>query len=390
MSQLVEKTEDSSLSSSFLTLHHPQLLEALAKLGITEPTPVQRVAIPQILEKGGDWIVEAQTGSGKTLAYLLPILSKLLDAMPYFGNFALIVTPTRELAIQVCSVVSSLLPDLEPACIIGGAKQEGQVRQLRKDSRVIVGTPGRLLDLINQRQILLRKCRMFVLDEADEMLSMGFIEEVSEILSRLPAKREGLFFSATMTPRVLGLASSFLRNPQRIEVERVAETSALIDHVFCRVDGALTAKAEALVGFLAQQKPRSAIVFCNTKSDTELVEVLLRRRGFESERLNSDLSQKERERTMGRFRSGELALLIATDVAARGIDVSDVELVVNYTLHETPETYMHRTGRTGRAGKSGTALSLVGPQDFALFHHLSKKLPVPLKEVPRPEAVSVV
>jgi ATP-dependent RNA helicase DeaD len=222
---------------------------------------------------------------------------------------------------------------------------------------------------------------MFVLDEADEMLSMGFIDEVRKILAKLPRERQGLFFSATITPRVLSLASSFLVNPKRIEITRQAETAPLIDHLFCRVDGSLTAKAEALATYLKKRGPRSAIVFCNTKSDTELVEILLRKRGFEPKRLNSDLSQKERDRTMSSFRSGDLRILVATDVAARGIDVSDVELVVNYSLHETPETYVHRTGRTGRAGRSGTALSLVGPQDFTVFHSLSRKLPCALSEI---------
>ncbi len=367
----------------FSAITNPKLLSALTALSITEPTPVQREAIPRILQ-GGDFIVEAQTGSGKTLAFVLPILSKLLDAMPYSGNYALIVTPTRELAMQVASVVSDVLPEVEPACIIGGEKQEKQVRALHKDPRVVVGTPGRLLDLINQRELVLRKCQMFVLDEADEMLSMGFIDEIREILSKLPKQRQGLFFSATMTPRVLSLASSFLTNPTRVELEPVVETTSLIDHIFCRVDGALTAKAQALAAFLINRDPKSAIVFCNTKSDTELLEILLRKRGIESKRINSDLSQKERERTMAAFRSGELRLLIATDVAARGIDVSDVELVVNYSLHDTPETYVHRTGRTGRAGKSGTALTLVAPQDFPLFFHLSKRLPVTLTEVTVP------
>jgi ATP-dependent RNA helicase DeaD len=161
----------------------------------------------------------------------------------------------------------------------------------------------------------------------------------------------------------------------------LAETTPKIEHLFCRVDGALTAKAEALAVYLRNNQPRSAIVFCNTKSDTELVEILLRKRGFEPRRLNSDLSQKERDTVMKSFRSGELKLLIATDVAARGIDISDVELVVNYSLHETAETYVHRTGRTGRAGKSGIALSLVGPQDFTVFHSLSRKLPCTLAEI---------
>jgi superfamily II DNA/RNA helicase len=284
----------------------------------------------------------------------------------------------------------SVVPDLQPACIIGGAKQEGQIRDLRNDPRIIVGTPGRLIDLIEQRKIDLRNCKMFVLDEADEMLSMGFVEEVRAILSKLPKQRQGLFFSATMTQRVGQLAESFLVKPLRVELEPVEETSQLIEHLFCRVDGGLTSKATALAAFLEEYKPKSAIVFCNTKSDTELVQILLRKRGTESERLNSDLSQKERERTMNKFRSGEVKILVATDVAARGIDVKDLELVVNYAIHDQPETYVHRTGRTGRAGKSGKALSLVAPQDFPAFYSLQKKLPPSLAEVqvPVPKVVA--
>jgi superfamily II DNA/RNA helicase len=367
-------------SPAFAILNNSELLEALKRSGITQPTPVQERAIPSILE-GGDHIIEAQTGSGKTLAFVLPILAKLTAALPYQGTFALIITPTRELANQVHKIVDNLLPEFQPACIIGGERQEAQVRQLRRDPRIIVGTPGRILDLIEQREILLRKCRMFVLDEADEMLSMGFIEEVRKILSRLPNERQGLFFSATITPRVLSLASSFLKTPKRIEITRKEEAAPKIEHLFCRVDGTLTAKAEALALYLKKSDPRSTIVFCNTKSDTELVEILLRKRGFEPRRLNSDLSQKERDRVMQSFRSGDLKLMIATDVAARGIDISDIELVVNYSLHDTSETYVHRTGRTGRAGRAGTALSLVGPQDFTVFHSLSRKLPCAFTEI---------
>lgn len=369
--------------SFFSLVKQPAIRKKLEELQIVNPTPVQRGAIPVVLE-GHDLIAQAQTGSGKTLAFVLPILSKLLDAGDVRSTFALIVTPTRELAVQVKNVVMSVTPDVEPACIIGGAKQSGQIRELRNDPRIIVGTPGRLLDLIQQREIQLRSCKMFVLDEADEMLSMGFLEEVRSILSKLPRERQGMFFSATITPRVDSLANSFLRTPKRVECEVKPETAPQIEHLFSRVDGQLTSKAHALAAFLREMKPKSTIVFCNTKSDTELVEIMLRKRGFEPERLNSDLSQKERETTMNRFRSGDLKLLIATDVAARGIDIKDIELVVNYAIHEQAETYVHRTGRTGRAGRSGTALSLVGPQDFFAFNTLKKSLPVDLKEVSQP------
>jgi ATP-dependent RNA helicase DeaD len=386
MSENNPSTEPQTGGECFFSLvKQPAIRQRLEELKIVIPTPVQRGAIPVVLE-GHDVIAQAQTGSGKTLAFVLPILSRLLDAGDVRGTFALIVTPTRELATQVRNVVLSVTPDVHPACIIGGAKQSGQVRELKNDPRVIVGTPGRLLDLIEQREINLKDCKMFVLDEADEMLSMGFLEEVRSILSRLPRERQGLFFSATITPRVDQLASSFLRSPKRVECEVKPETAPQIEHLYHRVDGQLTSKATALAGFLRDIRPRSTIVFCNTKSDTELVEIMLRKRGFEPERLNSDLSQKEREDTMNRFRSGDLKLLIATDVAARGIDIQDIDLVVNYAIHEQAETYVHRTGRTGRAGRSGTALSLVGPQDFFAFNTLQKSLPVVLKEVPAPAA----
>jgi ATP-dependent RNA helicase DeaD len=379
-------TQSTDSTETFFSLvKHPEIRTGLKSLNITTPTPVQRAAIPELLT-GADAIVQAQTGSGKTLAFVLPMLARLLDASPFFGTFGLIVCPTRELALQVRDVITKVLPEMQPACIIGGAKQSGQVRELGNDPRIIVGTPGRLLDLIDQREINLRKCRMFVLDEADEMLSMGFLEEVRAILSRLPKERQGLFFSATITPRVNQLANSFLKEPKRIECEVREETAPQIDHIFTRVDGSLTAKAVALAAFMHELKPRSAIVFCNTKSDTELVGILLRKRGIASEHLNSDLSQKDRERTMNKFRSGELKVLIATDIAARGIDIKDLELVVNYAIHDQAETYVHRTGRTGRAGKSGTALSIVGPQDFTAFHSLTKTLPVTMREVPVPVA----
>lgn len=375
--------------SFFDLVKHPAIRGQLKALNISNPTPVQRAAIPAVLT-GEDCIVEAQTGSGKTLAFVLPMLSMMIDASPVEGTFGLIITPTRELALQVRNVIVSVVEDLRPACIIGGAKQEGQIRELERDPRIVVGTPGRLIDLIEQRELDLRRCKMFVLDEADEMLSMGFVEEVRSILRRLPKQRQGLFFSATMTPRVSQLAESFLTKPRRIELEPVEETSQLIEHLYCRVDGALTAKATALAAFIEEFKPKSAIVFCNLKSDTELVQILLKKRGIECDRLNSDLSQKERERTMNRFRSGEVRVLVATDVAARGIDVKDLDLVVNYAIHDQPETYVHRTGRTGRAGNFGRALSLVAPQDFPAFYSLQKKLPSQPAEVPVPAPKVVV
>lgn len=363
----------------------PSLVEALEKGGIRIPTPVQAGALP-IIGNGQDLIVQAQTGSGKTLAYALPLIELVRSLPNQRGTIGLIVSPTRELAVQVQEVMSLLAPDIKPVCVIGGASSVGQIRGLEADQRVIVGTPGRLLDLIRRREIVLRKCRYFVLDEADEMLSMGFLEDVRAILSRLPDKRQGLFISATITPRVRMLSQSFLTKPQTLTIEAPEGSAPDIEHLYCNVGGELTAKASAISDLIETERPESAIIFCNTKSETELVEVFLRRRGFDARRINSDLSQSQRARIMKSIRDHELRILVATDVAARGIDIEQIDLVMNYSIHDQPETYVHRTGRTGRAGRQGKAISLVGPRDFSAFLTLKNELPIRIEKMSLPSA----
>ena len=223
-----------------------------------------------------------------------------------------------------------------------------------------------------------------MLDEADEMLSMGFLQDVRAILSRLPDQRQGLFVSATITPRVDMLVHSFLSQPEHIEVSSPEEEHPDIEHFYCEVGSDLMAKPLALCDLIETQRPRSTIIFCNTKSDTTLVEALLRRRGFDARRINSDLSQSQRSRIMKKIRADELKILVATDIAARGLDIEQIELVVNYAIHDQSETYVHRTGRTGRAGRSGRAVSLVGARDFGAFHHLQKMIDVEIKKLPLP------
>jgi ATP-dependent RNA helicase DeaD len=265
-----------------------------------------------------------------------------------------------------------------------------QLKELETDRRIIVGTPGRVLDHMQQRTILLRKCQYFVLDEADEMLSMDFLEPITEILRRLPAQRQGLFVSATITPRVESLASSFLRNPRQIVIDTPGEEQPQIRHRYCEVSGELTAKMTALCDILEVENPTSAIIFCNTKSDTELVEKFLRRRGFDARCINSDLNQKQRDYVMAKIRARELRYLVGTDIAARGIDIAQIDLVVNYALPQDSESYVHRTGRTGRAGRSGEAISLVGPQDFMAFTNLKRTVSVALEQFPAPSETEVL
>jgi len=364
----------SSLTFSDI-LFHPFLIEALTKVGLVYPTPVQEKVIPLALS-GRDVIAQAKTGSGKTFAFVLPLLSHL-ESLRETGvdhTFGLIITPTRELANQITDVIAKLSKDYSPACLIGGESQRAQVEALLRDNRIIVGTPGRILDFIRQREIRLEKCQYFVLDEADEMLSMGFIDDVRSILSKLPAERQGLFISATIDTYVESLANSFLKNPERVVISTPKEELPTIEHYIVEVGMGVSMKTAGLCEALTRFNPRSAIVFCNTKSDTELVEVILKRRGFDAEKINSDLNQKQRDKIIDQLRSGDLKILIGTDIAARGLDIDHVDLVVNYAIHDQAELYVHRTGRTGRAGRSGTAVSLVGPQDFSAFHNLKKML----------------
>jgi ATP-dependent RNA helicase DeaD len=378
MSVVAHKLESLSPKSFRDLLFHESLLSALDKLGLVTPTPVQEETIPRALA-GKDLIVQAKTGSGKTFAFALPLLSHLESLASDGGGkgdtFGLIVTPTRELANQISEVITLLSTNYRPACLIGGESFQKQLRALEEDHRIVVGTPGRILDLIQQRRVFLNKCQYFVLDEADEMLSMGFLEDVRNILSKLPKERQGLFVSATISPYVESLANSFLKNPERIVISTPTEELPSIEHIYFEVGMGVAAKTSGLCHALQSFNPRSAIVFCNTKSDTELVEVILKRRGFQAEKINSDLPQKQRDKIMDKVRSGELKILIGTDIAARGIDLDQVDLVVNYAIHEQSELYVHRTGRTGRAGRAGTAISLVGPQDFSAFYNLRKAIP---------------
>lgn len=384
-----EPTQDLATKTFKEIVTNSAVLAALEKLKITSPTPVQSQAIPCALS-GKDIIVQAKTGSGKTLAFVLPLLAHLEKASDQRSTFALIISPTRELANQICSVIASVTDKVAPVCLIGGASMRDQEEALERDRRVIVGTPGRIMDFIRQRHVILRKCQYFVLDEADEMLSMGFLEEVRAILSRLPDRRQGLFISATITPRVDMLANSFLSKPERIIVNSQGEERAPIEHLYCEVVNEITAKANAVCDLIETQRPRSTVIFCNTKSDTELVEVFLRRRGFNARRLNSDLPQRERDMIMAKIRAGELQILIATDIAARGLDVEQIDLVFNYAIPEESEVYIHRTGRTGRAGRSGRAVSLIGPQDFTAFQSLKRFLNFELTKIALPSEEDVL
>lgn len=365
-----------------------KILSALDKLGFVHPTPVQEATLPISLA-GRDLIAQAKTGSGKTIAFGIPLLAVLEANAAERGTLALVLTPTRELANQICEVIRSLAPQVSPCCIIGGVSIAQQLRDLDRDNRVVVGTPGRILDLLQQRELVLGSCRFFAVDEVDEMFSMDFAEDVRDILKNLPRERQGMFVSATVTPRVEMFAKNFLTKPEKVIIDTPNEKLPDIEHCYCHVDGEVTAKVTALCDLIETTNPRSAIIFCNTKSDTELVEAYLRRRGFDARLINSDLNQRQRDGIMALIKAEKLRFLIGTDIAARGIDIDHIDLVVNYAIPDQHESYVHRTGRTGRAGRSGRAISLIGPQDFPGFQNLKRHLEIDFKDLPLPTEEAV-
>ncbi|MDB2673330.1 DEAD/DEAH box helicase [Akkermansiaceae bacterium] len=346
------------------------LLSAVLDMGFESPSPIQAKTIPLALE-GKDLIGLSQTGSGKTAAFALPTLANI---DPHLAEpQALIVCPTRELAVQVCEEVFRLgckIKGLRALPVYGGAPIDRQLKGLRKGAHVVVGTPGRLLDHLKRRSFDPRNIKTVILDEADRMLDMGFQEEMEELLAALPDDRQTMFFSATMNRRVSRLIDNFGKKPETIEIERKSLTVDAIDQSCYEVRQ--RSKVEVLSRLLDIDPPRLAVVFCNTKRLVDEVTEGLLARGYSADRLHGDMTQQMRERVLARFREGTIEILVATDVAARGLDVDDIDLVVNYEIPHDPEDYVHRIGRTGRAGRSGRAVSFVFGRDIYRLQTIEK------------------
>jgi ATP-dependent RNA helicase DeaD len=342
--------------------------QAIDELGYTHPTPVQ-LAVFEAASRGASLVVQARTGTGKTAAFGLPLVDQLVRRGVHQVQ-ALILTPTRELALQVGREIENLGKHrgVKVVPIYGGAPMGKQIEALESGAQVVAGTPGRVLDHLRRKTLDPSALRILVLDEADEMLSMGFAKELHAILEMLPKDRQGLFFSATIPPDVERLARSQLRDPEFITLSSDAVGALSITHVVYLLQGG--DKRAELVRILEIEDPESAIIFCNTKDETQRVSEALQNRGYDSEWLNGDLEQRERERIMARTREGKLRYLVATDVAARGIDVSHLTHVINADFPESAEQYVHRTGRTGRAGRTGTAISIIGPKDIGNLYLL--------------------
>src|SRR3954453_18344748 len=349
-----------------------ELLKAIADSGYDRPTPIQSAVIPSVL-MGKDLIGIAQTGTGKTAGFVLPMLDILHQGrsrarMPR----SMILEPTRELAMQVADNFAKYgkYHPLSMALLIGGVQMGDQVKALEKGVDVLIATPGRLMDLFGRGKIMLNDCNLLVIDEADRMLDMGFIPDIEEICTKLPKQRQTLLFSATMPPPIQKLAQKFLNDPKRVEVARPATANINIEQRLVETRG--DKKRDALKDILRHEEFRNAIVFCNRKTTVRELASSLKRSGFSVGQIQGDMEQAARIAEFDRFKAGDIKILVASDVAARGLDVKDVSHVINFDVPWQPDDYIHRIGRTGRAGATGIAISLATREDAELIDRIEK------------------
>ncbi|PTR00929.1 ATP-dependent RNA helicase RhlE [Mucilaginibacter yixingensis] len=376
------------------------ILKALKQEGYTQPTPIQAQAIPYILQQR-DLLGCAQTGTGKTAAFSIPVLQLLYQQRQQHKEQksikTLILTPTRELAIQIAESITAYgrFTGLKHAVIFGGVSQNPQVDTLRRGVDILVATPGRLIDLMNQGYVSLSHLKILVLDEADRMLDMGFVHDVKRILSKVPAKRQTLFFSATMPAEIQQLADSILNNPAKVEVTPVSSTADTIQQTIYFVDKA--DKRGLLQHVLKDQSIETVLVFTRTKHGADKVVKDLAKAGITAEAIHGNKSQNARQRALTNFKNRTTRVLVATDIAARGIDIDELTHVINYELPNIPETYVHRIGRTGRAGASGMALSFCDTEEKEFLKDIHKLIakqipveeehPYPMKQLSTQERI---
>jgi ATP-dependent RNA helicase DeaD len=349
-----------SLLFEDLNLSH-EMKHAIRDMGFEEATPIQSLALPHILE-GKDVIGQAQTGTGKTAAFGIPVLEKLDTSNRSVQ--AIILCPTRELAIQVAEEIKKLSKYKKTSVlpVYGGQPIERQIKALKRGVQIIIGTPGRVMDHIHRRTLKMDQVKMIILDEADEMLDMGFRDDIEFVLEQIPEQRQMLLFSATMSPVILGLTRKYQNNPEMLKVAHQEITVPEIHQVYFEVKEQM--KLDLLTRLTDMHNLKLALVFCNTKRRVDRLVNHLQTRGYFADGLHGDMSQNQRDRVMGKFRKGQIEILVATDVAARGIDVDDVEAVFNYDVPNNEEYYVHRIGRTGRAGKTGQAFTFVSGKEI--------------------------
>ncbi|HKK82797.1 MAG TPA: DEAD/DEAH box helicase [Atribacterota bacterium] len=365
-----------------------EVIEAISKKGFEEPTPIQTLTIPAMLRDDTNIIVQAQTGTGKTAAFGLPLI-EMIDPKQRSVQ-AMIVTPTRELAIQVSEEISSLKGNtgIQVIPVYGGQSIDQQLRRLKKGVHIVVGTPGRVIDHLNRKTLNLRDIEYLILDEADEMLNMGFIEDVEEIMKHTNPHKRTLLFSATIPAKIKTLAKKYMAGYEFITVEKQKPTVSLTEQIYYEVRS--SDKFEALCRIVDIEEDFYGLVFCRTKNDVGEVTNHLIERGYDADVIHGDISQSQREKTLGRFKKKKINILVATDVAARGLDVNDMTHVINYSLPHDPESYVHRIGRTGRAGKEGTAITFITPSEYHKLMFIQRKAKTDIKKLKVPNVKDII
>ncbi|MFQ5442612.1 MAG: DEAD/DEAH box helicase [Thermodesulfobacteriota bacterium] len=355
-----------------------ELLSSLSEMGFEEPTQIQKIAIPPVL-KGRDIIGVAQTGTGKTAAFGVPIIEKEARGESR-RPAALVLVPTRELAIQVAQELNRIgkLKGVVSSPIYGGQSIERQIKSLKKGVDVVVGTPGRVIDHIRRKTLVLSNVATVVLDEADEMLNMGFIEDMETILRETPEKRQTLLFSATMPGQIVNISQRYMSAPTKVRVDTKELVVAKIKQIFYEVRA--VDKIKALTRILDVQDPALTLIFCHTKRDVDELSGKLQQMGYEAGAIHGDFTQSFRDEMMRKFKSGEIDILVATDVAARGLDINDVTHVINYSIPQNPDAYVHRIGRTGRAGKHGIAITFVTPREYSQLRLIERSARTKIKK----------
>jgi ATP-dependent RNA helicase DeaD len=351
----------------------PDILKAILEIGFVEPTAIQQKTIPHLLNTKQDLIALAQTGSGKTAAFGLPVINQIDSESK--KTQSLVLCPTRELAIQIANDFNSYTKyskKLDVVPVYGGASIETQIKALNKGAQIVVGTPGRVVDLIKRKKLKLEDIEWVVLDEADEMLNMGFKDDLDFILSHTPDQRQTLLFSATMSKEVLRISNNYMNNPEEISSGKRNQGADKVEHFYFVVNG--RDKYLALKRIADINPDIYAIIFCRTKRETQEISDQLVADGYNADCLHGDLSQAQRDAVMGRYRKKHLQMLVATDVAARGLDVNEITHVINYNIPDDLETYTHRSGRTGRAGKAGISMAIIGPKDLNKIKQLERIL----------------
>ena len=366
----------------------PDIIKAVGELGYEKPTEIQKQTIPFILSDVRDLIALAQTGTGKTAAFSLPILDMIDDTSRKIQ--LLVLAPTRELALQIAKDIKNYtkyLPNIKTVAVYGGSSITEQIRNLREKPQIIVGTPGRVIDLINRKALDFSQIHWLVLDEADEMLSMGFKDDLETILSETPETKQTLLFSATMNKEVERISKNYLTNPHRISVGSINAVKKNIKHEYYVVN--YRQKKEALKRLIDANPNQYSIIFCRTKMETQDVADFLMQNGYAADALHGDLSQAQRDTVMKKFRLKNIDILVATDVAARGLDVNSLTHVIHYSLPDDPEVFVHRSGRTGRAGKDGISMALIKPEETRKLNQIKSqtKIEIVEKQIPKGEDI---